>query len=40
LKRRGYEVVGIVCNGNEALDRMKRGLPDLMLVDILYGLFA
>jgi signal transduction histidine kinase len=34
LRQRGYEVAGIASNGNEALDRMKRDRPDLMLVDI------
>lgn len=34
LKRRGYEVAGIASNGNEALNLMRHGRPDLMLVDI------
>jgi len=34
LKRRGYEIAGIASNGSEALDRLKRDRPDLMLVDI------
>jgi signal transduction histidine kinase len=34
LKRLGYEVVGIASNGTEALDRLKKVLPDLLLVDI------
>jgi signal transduction histidine kinase len=34
LKRLGYDVVGIASNGTEALDRLKKVHPDLLLVDI------
>lgn len=34
LNRLDYEVVGIASNGTEALDRLKKVRPDLLLVDI------
>jgi signal transduction histidine kinase len=34
LRRIGYEVVGIASHGAEALDRLKKVDPDLLLVDI------